>query len=92
MSQMEIDENGTKRWCNSKGKLHRKDGPALEFTDGSKYWCINGKCHREDGPSIENADGLKYWFIDGKEYSFDKWLDNLQVSNEEKVLLCLKWK
>ena len=26
------------------------------------------------------------------EYSFDEWLDKLQISDEEKVMLCLKWK
>ena len=90
MSKMKIDENG--RWCNTKGKLHREDGPALEFTDGSKTWYINGRLHRVDGPAVEYADGFKCWFINGRQYSFEDWLNKLQISDEEKVMLCLKWK
>ena len=26
-----------------KGKLHRVNGPAIEYDDGSKYWYLNGK-------------------------------------------------
>jgi len=25
------------------GELHRKDGPAAEYINGSKFWYINGK-------------------------------------------------
>jgi len=41
------------------GNLHREDGPAIEWADGSKEWWINEKLHREDGPAIEWADGTK---------------------------------
>ena len=37
------------------GKLHREDGPAIEDSDGDKYWYLNDKLHREDGPAIERA-------------------------------------
>ncbi|MDP2696092.1 MAG: hypothetical protein Q8O87_02455 [bacterium] len=47
------------------GKLHREDGPALEFASGNKYWYKNGEFHREDGPAIEWADGTKTWYLDG---------------------------
>jgi 3-methyladenine DNA glycosylase Mpg len=51
MVKLEVDEAGTKYWINENDELHREDGPAVEYMDGSKYWCINGKCHREDGPA-----------------------------------------
>jgi hypothetical protein len=35
------------------GKLHREDGPAVEYADGSKKWYLNGKLHREGGPAVE---------------------------------------
>ena len=25
------------------GKRHREDGPAIESSSGTKYWCLNGK-------------------------------------------------
>ena len=48
------------------GKLHREDGPALEWVDGGKEWYLNGKLHREDGPAVECADGDKSWWVNGK--------------------------
>ena len=60
-----VNEYGTKHWY-LHDKLHREDGPAIEWANGDKYWYINGKCHREDGPAMECVNGDKYWFIDGE--------------------------
>ena len=46
--------------------LHREDGPAVERSDGTKFWCINDKFHRADGPAIEYSNGDKNWYINGK--------------------------
>jgi hypothetical protein len=46
--------------------LHRTDGPAIEYSDGSKHWYLDGKLHREDGPAIEYTDGTKFWYLDGE--------------------------
>jgi hypothetical protein len=40
------------------GKLHREDGPAGEFADGTKRWYHYGKLHHEDGPADEYANGV----------------------------------
>jgi len=45
------------------GKPHREDGPAVEYTNGTKLWYLNGKLHREDGPACEYANGDKEWFL-----------------------------
>ena len=45
--------------------LHREDGPALIYSDGTKKWYLNGKHHREDGPAIEYAHGGKSWWANG---------------------------
>ena len=42
MSKPIIYNDGTKRWYFN-GKLHREDGPAVEWVDGSKQWYSNGK-------------------------------------------------
>ena len=61
--------NGAKYWYQN-GKLHRLDGPAIEYPNGTKYWYQNGKLHRTDGPAYEQPDGgIKQWFIEGKHYS-----------------------
>ena len=52
-----VDEEGTIRWYNADGKLHRLNGPVVERMDGSKEYYKNGKLHREDGPAIEYLDG-----------------------------------
>ena len=67
----EIDEDGTKRWYNEDGFLHREDGPAIEWGDGDKEWYRNGKHHRENGPAVEYANGDKEWHKNGKLHSED---------------------
>jgi len=67
MSQPEmlVDFDGTKRWYLN-GKLHREDGPAVEWPNGSKYWYLNDKLHREDGPAVELPDGTKRWCLNNQ--------------------------
>ena len=48
--EMKIDVYGTKRWYKN-GKLHREDGPALEYISGDKHWYKNGKRHNIYGPA-----------------------------------------
>jgi hypothetical protein len=36
-----VDDYGTKRWFLN-DKLHRTDGPAIEYADGTKMWYLNG--------------------------------------------------
>ena len=40
--EMKVDSDGTKRWF-LKGKLHREDGPAVERSNGSKFWYLHGE-------------------------------------------------
>jgi hypothetical protein len=64
------DKYGNRFWFLN-GLLHREDGPAVEWADGTKYWYINGQRHREDGPAIEYTDGWKEWYLNGKKMSED---------------------
>ncbi len=45
------DSHGDKRWYLD-GKLHREDGPAVEYSDGSKYWYLNGKRYEPSAHEI----------------------------------------
>ena len=54
-----------KSWYKN-NRLHREDGPAIEYPNGSKIWCQNGKTHRLNGPAIELVNGNKYWYYQGK--------------------------
>ena len=62
--EIKDDAFGTK-WWKLNGALHRKDDPAVEYSNGSKEWWVNGKRHREDGPAIELANGYKEWWENG---------------------------
>ena len=68
-----VNEDGSKYYHSDREmqKLHREDGPAIEWAGGTKDWYINDKLHREDGPAIEWADGTKDWFIDDKRHRED---------------------
>lgn len=61
--------NGYKWYLN--GKLHREDGPAIEFSDGTKKWFLNGQLHRINGPAIEYPNGSKYWYLNGLRHRTD---------------------
>ena len=69
--------DGTKDWYLD-GKLHREDGPAVEYANGDKEWYLDGKIHREDGPAVEWSDGYKAWYLNDEkvdpETIADLWL------------------
>jgi hypothetical protein len=69
--KIEFSNKGTIRWCNLQNKLHRLDGPAVEWSDGTKEWWVNGERHRIDGPAIEWSDGAKAWHVDGELHRLD---------------------
>ena len=82
--------DGDKYWYKN-GKLHREDGPAYEDANGDKSWWLNNQRHREDGPAVDRANGTKEWYLKGTYYySFDEWLEKLNIPDEEKVFLKLK--
>jgi hypothetical protein len=84
-SQLSIDHCGTKIWKTKEGKLHRLDGPAVEYEDGGKEWFQNGKRHRLDGPAVECIYGKKKWFKNGKLFkNKDDFLESL--TDEEKSM------
>jgi len=58
MQNPEVSDNGTKSWWVN-NRLHRLDGPAIEWSDGAKSWYVKGKKHRIDGPAIERPNGYK---------------------------------
>ena len=55
------------------GKIHREDGPAIEWLDDpdTKAWYLNGLRHRTDGPAFERNDGCKMWFVNGVQHRID---------------------
>jgi hypothetical protein len=65
-----IGKDGTRRWYRN-GKLHREDGPAVEYADGVKIWFFCGELHCDDGPAYESANGHKEWWFLNKQHRID---------------------
>ena len=72
---IEDDGNGTRRYRNAAGELHREDGPAVIFEGGvEQMWYRNGKLHREDGPAVAIAYSnigvyISRWYLNGVNYT-----------------------
>lgn len=60
-----VDDYGTKHWRNADGLLHNPDGPAVEWSNGSKEYYINDQLHRTDGPAVEHPNGDKEYWVNG---------------------------
>ena len=80
-----IDENGTKYWYLN-GKLHREDGPAIEYSSGRKFWYINGKLHRTDGPAVEYCNGDGFWYLNGKRLSKKDYIQRTRKNKLKELL------
>jgi len=65
-----LDEHENKTWLLD-DKLHREDGPAIEYKDGTKAWLLHEKLHRIDGPAIEKNNGDKYWYFNDQLHRLD---------------------
>ena len=83
MTEYKVKVYGTRtEWYNLEGKLHRENGPAIEWADGSKSWWINGQRHRENGPAVEYTNGDKYWWINDKNYTEQSFNEYINKQNK----------
>ncbi len=80
---VKVDNELTRWYLN--GQLHRAEGPAKEWLDGSKEWYVKGNLHRADGPAVEYASGYKYWYLDGKSLT-EKEFNNQTNSCEGRIV------
>jgi len=65
-----VYKDGWRVW-HLNGKLHREDGPTIEWPDGTREWYAYGQLHRKDGPAVEWANGRKEWFFHGYRHRED---------------------
>jgi hypothetical protein len=86
-SLMWIDGFGNKFWLNKQKKLHRIDGPAIEWFNGTKQWYENGERHRLDGPAILHKNGSKSWFLNDILYRAKE--DYFNALSDEAKSKCL---
>jgi hypothetical protein len=71
----------------SNGKYHREDGPAVEFSDGYKFWYLHGKLHREDGPAIDWAASKEFWINGTKFYKEQDYWKEIEKRKSLKFIL-----
>ena len=65
---VETDEHGTVSFFNNAGAVHRTDGPAVIYSDGTETWYQHGKLHRLDGPAVIHANGVEMWYYKGERH------------------------
>ena len=61
----EVDKDGTTRYRNSAGEIHRAHGPAETWADGTQIWYHRGHLHCAHGPAVSRADGGESWYLNG---------------------------
>jgi hypothetical protein len=62
----QVDRVGSFREHYQEGRLHREDGPACIFPDGTQMWYVHGELSREDGPAIVCGNGYTFWALNGR--------------------------
>lgn len=60
-----VQPGGTVVWTDEWGSVHRDDGPAVEYPDGTSTWYKHGALHRLEGPAHADSEG-EVWYKDGK--------------------------
>ena len=85
-SFFEFDRWGNKFWKNKEGKLHRLDGPAIDYVDGRKQWYKNGLRHRLDGPAVEVVSYKDWWKNGIKFPDKNTFFESLTEEEKETVL------
>ena len=58
----EVDADGTIRYLNSAGRVHRIHGPAEVYIDGTEFWCQLGQIHRTNGPAVIRPGQYETWY------------------------------
>ena len=56
-------------WEDAERKLHRDDGPAIEYPEAfnsHKEWWTHGKLNRDGAPAVVDNAGLEKWYVNGE--------------------------
>jgi len=87
-------EIGAKCWYKN-GLLHRDNGPAIIYLNGTEYWFQNDKLHRIDGPAAICADGTECWYQNGKCHREDGpaiiYPDGYEICYKNGEQTCIKY-
>jgi len=70
----------------------QSDGSYIYPNGQIRWFNAAGQNHREDGPAVIYTDGSMLWTLYDVSYSLKEWCIELNKSDEEKMLLLLRYK
>jgi hypothetical protein len=81
--------DGSAKYFDDDGHLHREDGPAVEDADGTECWYRHGQLHRLDGPAVVREGGSGEWWVRGARIPRPEQplLEHLDRSGEQRVIV-----
>ncbi len=95
MTESNFSGRVQREYRDSKGRLHRDDGPAFEVTFigmnfGEERWYRKGKMHREDGPAIilryKSGEVSQTWANYGKTSTEEEWFRHLSKKKKREAI------
>lgn len=87
-----IHPNGGQEWLQNGESYKRENGgPSMISADGQAEWWIGSECHREDGPAIISSSGFGSWYLNSNRYSFNEWCNLVNLSNEKRIEMKLRY-
>jgi len=85
MGYWQTDMFGTRKYID-RGKVHKIDGPAEIYKDGTLIYRKHGNLHREDGPAVEYPSGRKMYYLDGNPITAEELLKRAPKNKRLRLL------
>jgi hypothetical protein len=63
-ASIKIENFGYTEWFNEQGKLHRIDGPSIEYQNEDEEWRLNGQLLYTDKALWKPK--FRYWWFNGQ--------------------------
>jgi hypothetical protein len=76
------------RECNA---VEQSDGSYMNDLGSIIWFNTDGEYHNEDGPAFICSYGSMYWYVNNGVYIFDQWCIKLNKSDEDKMMLRLRY-
>ncbi len=73
------NSDGSRMYFDSDNLLHRDDGPAALWADGTEIWYQHGLRHRVGGPAITWPNGSPSWYLFGVWYTPGNYCKQLEL-------------
>jgi hypothetical protein len=72
------------------GRLHRKNGPAVQKENGKCIWFFKGMMHREDGPAeynkIHDFSNSEEYYLNDKNFTKEEWEKEVTKIKLKRIL------